>query len=149
MNFIEFLKRLTFLLKVIGYGLAVYFAFLGFSTSVGDADAFLSAVIIFILIAASTKAITWLIEGFFQNKNSEISEKNLNIQKKSFKFSKNFFGILSVIFFLAAAFAVYQLFKSYIEIGFNLGRFGGGVLAVLFLFFCADYFYKKWNSRDW
>jgi hypothetical protein len=149
MNFIEFLKRLTFLLKVIGYGLAVYFAILGFSTSSGGADAFLSAAIIFIAIAAATKGITWLLEGFFENKTSAVEENKLIAEKKYSARGEQFYGILSILFFFAAAYAVYELINSYIAFGLNLGRFIGGIAAILFLAYCADYFYKKWNSRNW
>ncbi len=148
MNFIEFLKRLTFLLKVIGYGLAVYFAILGFSTSSGGADAFLSAAIIFIAIAAATKGITWLLEGFFQKQTTDVIDKKVMDEKKLSTNTKNFYGILSIIFFFAAAFAVYELMNWYYSNGFNLGRFSGGIVAILFLVYCADYFYKKWNTRN-
>lgn len=148
MNFVEFLKRLTFLLKVIGYGLAVYFAILGFSTSSGGADAFLSAAIIFIAIAAATKGITWLLEGFFQKQTTDVIDKKVMDVKKISTNTKNFYGILSIIFFFAAAFAVYELMNWYYSNGFNLGRFSGGIVAISFLIYCADYFYKKWNTRN-
>lgn len=68
MNFIEFSKRLLALTKLVGYSIAIYFAYLGFTTGRNLTDSLISSAIFGFGIAGVVKAITWLLEGFLKSK---------------------------------------------------------------------------------
>jgi hypothetical protein len=141
MNYIEFFKRLIALIKLSGYSVAIYFAYLGFSTGKNLTDSLISSVITGFGIAVVVKAFTWLLEGFLKD------EDRVSTKKESIKFSSNFYAAVYFLCLAAILFGGYETWKTYSEYGMDTPRILGGLLAVFFFMYCADYAYRKWIGK--
>jgi hypothetical protein len=141
MNYVEFFKRLIALTKLGGYSVAAYFAYLGFSTGKNLTDSLISSVIFGFGIAGIVKALTWLLEGFLQ------SEDKISTKKESINFSPNFYATVYFFCLAATLFGAYEVWKMYGEYGMNVPRILGGLLAVFFFMYCADYAFRKWMNK--
>jgi hypothetical protein len=142
MNYIEFFKRLIALIKLSGYSVAIYFAYLAFSTGKNLTDSLTSSVITGFGIAGIVKALTWLLEGFLQ------SENKVSTKKESIKFSSNVYATVYFLCLAATLFGGYETWKAYSDYGMDTPRFLGGLLAVIFFMYCADYAYRKWTGKS-
>jgi magnesium-transporting ATPase (P-type) len=141
MNYIEFFKRLIALIKLCGYSAAIYFAYLGFSTGKNLTDSLISSVIFGFGIAGVVKAFTWLLEGFFKD------EEKISTKKEFIRFSSNFYAVVYFFCLAATLFGGYEVWKTYGEYGMDTPKILGGLLAVFFFMYCADYAYRKWTSK--
>jgi hypothetical protein len=140
MNYIEFFKRLIALIKLSGYSVAIYFAYLGFSTGRNLTDSLISSAIFGFGIAGVVKAFTWLLEGFLKGEDKVSA-------KETIKFSSNFYATVYFFCLAATLFGGYEVWKTYKEYGMEIPRILGGLLAVFFFMYAADYAYKKWTGK--
>jgi hypothetical protein len=141
MNYIEFFKRLIALIKLSGYIVAIYFAYLGFSTGKNLTDSLITSVITGFGIAGVVKAFTWLLEGLLKD------EDKVSTKKESIKFSSNFYATVYFFCLAATLFGGYEVWKIYKEYGVDIPRILGGLLGVFFLMYAADYSYRKWTGK--